>query len=174
MLQIIYSFLPSPFLLAPFLAPQTTFVNSVDAASLALVIPIIHRALRDRSSETKKKAAQITGNMVSLVTDHKELRPYLPLLLPELQKVLLDPHPDVRAVAAKALGSLVKGLGEQRFADLVPWLLQTLKSDASSVERSGAAQGLGEVRRGRGWCGPHTVGCIAGRCTCLLYLSVSV
>eukprot|EP00897_Mesotaenium_endlicherianum_P004938 jgi/Mesen1/4472/ME000228S03455 len=124
---------------------QTTFVNTVDAPSLALLVPIVHRGLRERSSETKKKAAQIVGNMCSLVSDPKDMLPYRNLLLPELRKVLVDPHPEVRTVAARALGSLVRGLGQDNFQDLVPWLLTTIKSDTASVERSGAAQGLSEV-----------------------------
>lgn len=57
----------------------------------------------------------------------------------------MDPIPEVRTVASRALGSLIKGMGDENFKDLVPWLLQTLKSETSSVERSGAAQGLSEV-----------------------------
>lgn len=57
----------------------------------------------------------------------------------------MDPIPEVRSVAARALGSLIRGMGEENFPDLVPWLLDTLKSDGSNVERSGAAQGLTEV-----------------------------
>lgn len=63
-----------------------------------------------------------------------------------LLQVLVDPIPEVRSVAARALGSLIRGMGEENFPDLVPWLFDTLKSDNSNVERSGAAQGLSEVR----------------------------
>lgn len=124
---------------------QTTFVNSIDAPSLALLVPIVHRGLRARSADTKKKAAQIVGNMCSLVTEPKDMIPYIGLLLPEVKKVLVDPIPEVRSVAARALGSLIRGMGEENFPDLVPWLLETLKSENSNVERSGAAQGLSEV-----------------------------
>ncbi|KAL3370936.1 hypothetical protein AABB24_007783 [Solanum stoloniferum] len=124
---------------------QTTFVNSIDAPSLALLVPIVHRGLRERSAETKKKAAQIAGNMCSLVTEPKDMVPYIGLLLPEVKKVLVDPIPEVRSVAARAIGSLIRGMGEENFPDLVPWLLDTLKSDGNNVARSGAAQGLSEV-----------------------------
>ncbi|GAU13582.1 hypothetical protein TSUD_346860 [Trifolium subterraneum] len=124
---------------------QTTFVNSIDAPSLALLVPIVHRGLRVRSAETKKRASQIVGNMCSLVTEPKDMIPYIGLLLPEVKKVLVDPIPEVRSVAARAIGSLIGGMGEENFPDLVPWLFETLKSDNSNVERSGAAQGLSEV-----------------------------
>jgi hypothetical protein len=68
-----------------------------------------------------------------------------------LLQVLVDPIPEVRSVAARALGSLIRGMGEENFPDLVPWLFDTLKSDNSNVERSGAAQGLSEVR----FCSPN-------------------
>jgi hypothetical protein len=58
------------------------------------------------------------------------MAPYVPLLMPELQAALVDPLPEVRGTAAKALGSLLRGMGEQHFAGLMPWLLATLKSEA--------------------------------------------
>lgn len=66
---------------------QTTFVNSIDAPSLALLVPIVHRGLRERSADTKKRASQIVGNMCSLVTEPKDMIPYIGLLLPEVKKV---------------------------------------------------------------------------------------
>ena len=59
----------------------------------------------------------------------QDMAPYVPLLMPELQSALVDPLPEVRATAAKALGSLLRGMGEQHFTGLMPWLLATLKSE---------------------------------------------
>jgi HEAT repeat protein len=109
----------------------------------------LERGLKERSAETKKKAAQIVGNLASL-TDSKDFVPYLSELLPMVHVVLIDPVPEARATAAKALGTLVERLGEAHFPDLVPGLLRTLKTDTSGVDRQGAAQGLSEVLSGLG------------------------
>ncbi|KAF9966603.1 translational activator of GCN4, partial [Actinomortierella ambigua] len=127
----------------------TSFVHYIDAPSLALVMPILERGLRERATDIKKKASQIVGNMASL-TDQKDLIPYLPRLLPGVKEVLVDPVPEARATAAKALGTLVEKLGEHNFPELVHELLTTLKSDTSGVDRQGAAQGLSEVLAGLG------------------------
>ena len=50
---------------------QTVFINTVDAPSLALIVPVIHRGLRDRSGDAKKKAARIVGNMCALINEPK-------------------------------------------------------------------------------------------------------
>ncbi|KAI0343486.1 ARM repeat-containing protein [Trametopsis cervina] len=128
---------------------KTSFMHYIDHSSLALVVPIIERGLRERSAETKKKAAQIVGNLASL-TDSKDFVPYLSELLPMVHVVLVDPVPEARATAAKSLGTLVERLGEVHFPDLVPNLLRTLKTDTSGVDRQGAAQGLSEVLAGLG------------------------
>jgi HEAT repeat protein len=113
------------------------------------LVPILERGMRERGSETKRKAARIVGNLASL-TDSKDFVPYLPRLMPLVHVVLVDPVPEARATAAKALGSLIERLGEANFPDLVSRLLQTLKTDTSGVDRQGAAQGLSEVLSGLG------------------------
>ncbi|KAJ7334076.1 armadillo-type protein [Mycena albidolilacea] len=128
---------------------KTSFMHYIDNSSLALVVPILERGLRERGADTKKKAAQIVGNLASL-TDSKDFVPYLSNLLPMVHQVLVDPVPEARATAAKALGTLVERLGEVHFPDLVPGLLRTLKTDTSGVDRQGAAQGLSEVLSGLG------------------------
>lgn len=124
---------------------ETTFVNAVDAPSLALLVPVVQRGLKHRSTDLKKKAATIVGNMCNLVADAKDVSPYLNDLVPILKSTILDPSPEVRAQAAQALGSLVKSMDQAQYEELEKYLLFTMKSDSSVVERQGAAQGMGEV-----------------------------
>eukprot|EP01038_Epipyxis_sp_PR26KG_P007132 gene7132-9733_t len=124
---------------------QCEFMHSIDAPSLALLIPILGRALRDRGADVKRKSAAITGNIMTMISDSKTIAPYLPQVLPGLKDCLLDPIPDVRATSAKALGSLVSGVGEEDLDELLPWLTTTLSTEVGPVERSGAAQGLAEI-----------------------------
>ena len=124
---------------------ECEFMHSIDAPSLALLVPILGRALKDRGGDLKRKSAVILGNMASMIADPKILSPYLSQVVPGLKEVLLDPIPDVRATAAKALGGLMLGMGEAEMPDLVPWCLSSLSVESSPVERSGAAQGLAEI-----------------------------
>ena len=74
-----------------------------------------------------------------MVSDAKILSPYLVQVLPGLQDCLLDPIPDVRATAAKAIGSLFVGMGEEQeeLKRIIPWLSATMHTESSPVERSG-------------------------------------
>lgn len=120
---------------------ETKFVHFIDAPSLALIMPVVQRAFQDRSTEIRKMAAQIMGNMYSL-TDQKDLQPYLPSILPGIKLSLLDPVPEVRSVSAKALGTLIASIGENGLNEIISWLMEKLVSEQSSVDRSGAAQGI--------------------------------
>lgn len=128
---------------------ETEFVHVIDPPSLALIMPTLKRTLEVRSTDTKKMAAQIIGNMYSL-TDKKDLAPYLPDVLPGLKLSLVDPVPEVRTVCAKALGAIAGGMGSEGLTELLPWLQSALKSDGTSVDRSGAAQGISEVLYSQG------------------------
>jgi hypothetical protein len=123
------------------------FMHSMDGPSLALLFPILARALRERGADLKRKASAITGNIISMVTDTTTLIPFIQTVIPGLKDCLIDPIPDVRASGAKALGNLYHGIDqpELNLKDMMTWLLETMKSERSSVERSGAAQGLAEI-----------------------------
>ncbi|GAA6002609.1 hypothetical protein JCM10207_007591 [Rhodosporidiobolus poonsookiae] len=127
----------------------TTFAHFIDASSLALLVPILDRGLRERSADIKRKSAAIVGNMATL-TEGRDLIPYLSQLVPLVRDVLVDPVPEARSTAAKSLGGLVERLGENNFPDLIESLMTILKSPTSGVDQQGAAQGVAEILAGLG------------------------
>ncbi|KAG5983990.1 hypothetical protein E4U55_006502 [Claviceps digitariae] len=127
---------------------KVQFVHYLDAPSLALVTRILQRGLDDRSN-TKRKAAQVIGSLAHL-TEKKDIITHLPILIAGLKIAAVDPVPTTRATASRALGSLVEKLGEDAMPDLIPGLMQTLKSDTGAGDRLGSAQALSEVLAGLG------------------------
>ncbi|TVY78122.1 eIF-2-alpha kinase activator GCN1 [Lachnellula suecica] len=127
---------------------KVSFVHYLDAPSLALVARILERGLGDRSG-TKRKSAQVIGSLAHL-TERKDLIAHLPILVAGLKVAVVDPVPTTRATASKALGSLIEKLGEDALPDLIPGLMQTLKSDTGAGDRLGSAQALSEVLAGLG------------------------
>jgi len=127
---------------------RVQFVHYLDAPSLALVTRILQRGLGDRSN-TKRKASQVIGSLAHL-TERKDLISHLPVLVSGLKVAAVDPVPTTRATASRALGSLVEKLGEDALPDLIPSLMQTLKSDTGAGDRLGSAQALSEVLAGLG------------------------
>jgi elongation factor 3 len=127
---------------------ETTFVNSMDAPSLAVVLPIIMRGLREPSFPIKKKAAVTCGNICALVDDVRDLNPFIPVLQPELEKCEEHSHPDLRECAAKAKESLLhgleKGAGERKMAAMcVATALVAHGANKLDKEVSGYAASLG-------------------------------
>lgn len=62
------------------------------------------------------------GNICSLVKDPSDLLPYMPILMPAIKNSLFDSIPEIRASAAKALGSLSRGLGITNSLDMLSWI----------------------------------------------------
>ena len=116
---------------------ETTFVNSMDAPSLAIILPIILRGLRERTKELKQKAATTCGNICALVDDTRDLLPFVPILLPELNKCEEHSHPDLRKCAVKAKENLLKGLNDKDGIGSKPsasYILNAIDSSSISVD----------------------------------------
>jgi len=91
----------------------TTFVVSVDAASLSILCPVLSRALREKLAIHKRNACVVISNMSKLVSSPEDVAPFGPLLVPELKKVASSVQfEEIRDEALRALGTLTKALGE--------------------------------------------------------------
>merc|ERR1719276_699747 len=93
-----------------------TFVQSVESPALAMVVPLLLRGLREKSTATKRQSAVIIDNMSKLVDNPLDAAPFLPLLLPALeQNAESISDPEARGVTEKAVGQLqrLQGLADK-------------------------------------------------------------
>ncbi|KAF9524005.1 mRNA export factor elf1 [Crepidotus variabilis] len=88
---------------------NTTFVAEVTAPALAVLVPLMLRALNDRSMEVQRRTVVVIDNLVKLVRDPKVAATYLSPLFEGVQKIATTAaFPEVRAFAETALNTLKK------------------------------------------------------------------
>lgn len=87
----------------------TTFVTTVEAPSLAIMAPILHRGLSESAQAILRQTSVIIDNMCKLVEDPAHAEQFLPKLLPGLNRVVeTAADPELRNVATKAKATLVR------------------------------------------------------------------
>ncbi|KAF2161123.1 hypothetical protein M409DRAFT_69976 [Zasmidium cellare ATCC 36951] len=62
----------------------TTFVTDVHEPTLAIMVPLLERGLKERETAIKRKSAVIVDNMCKLVEDPNIVASFLPKLMPQL------------------------------------------------------------------------------------------
>lgn len=96
----------------------TTFVVPVDAPTLAILCPVLARALKEKLAIHKRAACLVIANMSKLVESPSAVAPFGSLLVPELQRVSENVQfAEIRDEALKALAQLTKALGESYKVD---------------------------------------------------------
>lgn len=91
---------------------MTTFCNPMDGTSLAFMMPIIIRGIKDANYDLVKKATVCASNLCALVKESSDIAPFVPLLMPLLDNNKEHSSPVIREVTAKATAALVEGAGD--------------------------------------------------------------
>ncbi|KAK8010290.1 elongation factor 3 [Apiospora arundinis] len=87
----------------------TTFVTEVREPTLALMVPLLDRGLAERDTAIKRKAAVIVDNMCKLVDDPAIVAPFLPKMMPGLQKNYENlADPEAREKTKQALETITR------------------------------------------------------------------
>lgn len=88
---------------------STTFVAEVKAPALAVLVPLLLRALNDRGMEVQRRTVVVIDNLVKLVRDPTVAATYLSPLVEGTERIAKGAaFPEVRAFAAAALQTLLK------------------------------------------------------------------
>jgi elongation factor 3 len=94
---------------------QTTFVAIVTSPVLALLTPLLERALNTPSTtqEVLRQVVVVVENLTKLVHDPVEARTFLPKLQPGVQRVRDNASlPEVRELATRAVDVMKKAMGD--------------------------------------------------------------
>lgn len=84
-----------------------TFVQSVESPALAMVTPLLIKGLTHRTNSTVRQSAVIIDNMSRLVDDPIDAAPFMPLLMPVLEKAAdMMSDPEARSVCERAVAQL--------------------------------------------------------------------
>jgi elongation factor 3 len=87
---------------------STTFVAEVTGPTLAVMVPLLTRALKERSTDTQRMTCIVVGNLVKLVRDPNVAARYLSTLVSGVQQIAEGAaFPEIRAFAQTALDILV-------------------------------------------------------------------
>lgn len=99
---------------------STTFVAEVNAPTLAVLVPLLTRALKERSTDTQRMTCIVIGNLVKLVRDPTVAARYLSTLVPGVQLIAEGAaFPEIRAFAQTTLDILL-GAGASANATPLP------------------------------------------------------
>ena len=107
-------------------------MNSLDAASMAMMFPIIHRTMRGRSGQKKRIAAQIIADFTDMAGDPEMLEPYSPCST--AAAVACGPVARRATYIARSIGKLIHVLGEDHFPDIVQQLCDATFAKSSGME----------------------------------------
>ncbi|CAI5977901.1 unnamed protein product [Closterium sp. NIES-64] len=90
-----------------------TFVQPVLSPALAIMTPVLVRGMKERAALVKRKTVVVIENVLRLVEEPRELGPFLPMLMPGVERVSVEvADPECRQTAGRVLLTL-QGMKEE-------------------------------------------------------------
>ncbi|GJJ70704.1 elongation factor 3 [Entomortierella parvispora] len=123
----------------------TTFVADMHGPALAIMVPLLVRALNERSAHVQRQTTIIVDNLCKLVKDPAEAGQFLPNLLPGLERIIdVAAAPEIRALATAARNTLIKAGGAVKLdPSTVPESIVPTETEARNlVNRSASKYGF--------------------------------
>lgn len=133
----------------------TTFVADVTGPALAVMVPLLARALNERSPSVQRQTSIIVENLTKLVKDPHEATKFLPALTPGVERIAVGASfPEVRQHAQSALDTLreaTKAVGEAKDEEDPKKAYQKAKSDALQHVQNAVEQQAGAETAKEAW-----------------------
>jgi elongation factor 3 len=115
---------------------STTFVADVTGPALAVMVPLLARALNERNSAVQRSTSIIVENLTKLVRDPHEAVKFLPALTPGVERIAKGAaFPEVREHAQSALDTLqtaTKAVGDSKDDEDPKKVFESAKLEATA------------------------------------------
>ncbi|KAL9537638.1 hypothetical protein MBANPS3_011597 [Mucor bainieri] len=123
---------------------QTTFVAEVNGPTLAIMVPLLTRALNERSTTVLRQTVVITDNLCKLVRDPRTAAQFLPQLYPGIERQAdTAAFPEIRVLANKAKKTLVDAGGVTEKSDADGTLTEVSIEEASAAVKKAVTKAQG-------------------------------
>lgn len=140
----------------------TTFVQQVEAPTLAVLVPLLVRGLKERVTAIKRKSCLIIDNMCKLVDNPWDAIVFLPRLVPGVETVVKEvSDPECRTVAERALKTLqqverdaqeqLEGRKAMDAEDITPILADLSKKEVDPTTLHFIASSCAQLCTARDW-----------------------
>ncbi|EGF82149.1 hypothetical protein BATDEDRAFT_16059 [Batrachochytrium dendrobatidis JAM81] len=122
----------------------TTFVAEVTGPALAIMVPLLKRALTDRSAAVVRSTVVIADNLFKLVRVPRDAGQFMPQLLPGLERIVeTAAFPEIRALATAARNTLVKAAdGSEVATNLETVIMENATPEKTSAKIRSTASTL--------------------------------
>jgi len=125
----------------------TTFVQSVDARTLSILVPLLVRGLTDRTTPIRRKACVIIRNMAKLVDDPVDAANFVSTLLPNVKYAMEGmSNPEAREVATdchkilESINTSVEAAPKAQVAEVLAALNKAADAASVAVKGEGAEE----------------------------------
>lgn len=123
----------------------TTFVQSVDARTLSILVPLLVRGLTDRTTPIRRKACVIIRNMAKLVDDPVDAATFVSTLLPNVKYAMEGmSNPEARDVATdchkilESINTSVEAAPKADAEELLAALNKAAEAAGAAIKGDGA------------------------------------
>ncbi|CEG72495.1 Putative mRNA export factor elf1 [Rhizopus microsporus] len=122
---------------------QTTFVAEVNGPTLAIMVPLLTRALNERSTTIMRQTVVITDNLCKLVRDPRTAAQFLPQLYPGIERQAESAaFPEIRVLANRAKDTLIAAGGHSEKTDAVSAFVTVEEGTTAVKSAATKAQGF--------------------------------
>ncbi|KAH0788066.1 HEAT repeat family protein [Histomonas meleagridis] len=123
--------------------------QKLDNSSLSLIIPIVINGCQSTNMNTKTNSYKILGNL-PLISMDGALSQFADLLIKPLLDGVSDPSPNLRAIAASSLSSIVSCFDQDKYDEIINKLLNEMTQKKTFAERQGNAQAIASLIKTKG------------------------